>query len=558
MYKRITAAVLLLALTLSTLILAVPAQAVALDAVDPAASKLTISAQSGPPEDPNQIIHVDHQNLAGRQITLQMADGKTWQDVAMQVAGGDRLSFTRKYLAPGTRQYRAVVLAADGVAAVSNSVKITYMTNPQRPDMTLSATRNTLQIKVAGGRGLVIKLFRTDSGRQLIWSSGAPAATSSYTLNVPVDVTRDGPVSIEAIGTVGTTEVASGNLSFWGYTPVRLGLTDTSQPHAQKKEFAFTGDLQAGSVVTLQRHNGSAWTNVWTSKPLQAGQKNPTAAYVFPAEAKASFRAVQTRSGKTIATTASVTAAYTRMATSPRSTTYGDLFDRADGRVAAKNSVSQTYFLDYTLTDRTGYFQEFTGGRWVNLNKLTFKKSAGYPHAAGVTVSTPVTHATVTRKYRVTIPETATQKGWTSKTAVIQHMNPLHYTGYKRTAYNYMKAYCPNQVINLIGGWTSYAYSGSQRIEMSTQLGTGKVLQYVALHECAHIRQFKLYNNDFQTMQPRLNAIFGGTGSLGMERAADCMAYAMGADSAYGGSYWRTCSSAQVSAARKMLAGIMP
>ncbi|MGY3318391.1 hypothetical protein [Arthrobacter sp. TE12232] len=45
-------------------------------------------------------------------------------------------------------------------------------------------------------------------------------------------------------------------------------------------------------------------------------------------------------------------------------------------------------------------------------------------------------------------------------------------------------------VISHIGGNTSFAWWPSYRIEMAQTYGTGKSLQCVALHECAHIASF--------------------------------------------------------------------
>ena len=424
-------------------------------------------------------------------------------------------------------------------------------------EMDISAQGNTVQLNVRNGKGLIVRLFRMNHGRQQLWTADKPAEADTYTLSIPVTVYAEGSVSVQASGFDGTVEAAvSRTLSFRATPPEKLDFSTLTLDYDATKVFDFTGDVPDGSTVALQRLSGEDWVTVWESVPVPSGQKIPPATYRFPAEDRASMRAVQLRDGKLKAITTPRSLAFTKLGSELRSATWGEMFEAAEGRIAANTSVSHTYYLDRALSDRTGYFQEYKDGRWVTLNTLTFRKSAGYPAAQGVTVSTPLTSATVTRKYRVTLPATARERGWTSRTATIQHMNPAHYDGYRKTAYNYMKAYCPNQVITLRGGTISYAHPSSYRIEMSQGM-SGKSLQYIALHECAHIRQFKLYGDDYDGLNQRMTALFGG-GSHGIERAADCMAYAMGADPVYGGSYLRSCTAQQTAAAKKVLAGAKP
>ena len=130
------------------------------------------------------------------------------------------------------------------------------------------------------------------------------------------------------------------------------------------------------------------------------------------------------------------------------------------------------------------------------------------------------------------------QKGWVSKIGTVRHENPRSYTGYRKLSYDYMKKYCPNQVITVKkGGSASTAHSGSLRIEMAP--GQGSQHKAIALHECAHIITFRLYGSGLEAMDRRLNKIFKS--SNGVEMVADCMAYRMGADRSAVNWYTQDC-----------------
>lgn len=143
-----------------------------------------------------------------------------------------------------------------------------------------------------------------------------------------------------------------------------------------------------------------------------------------------------------------------------------------------------------------GALQELRGGKWVNLQMLTWKKTSGYSSTSPA-VRTPVTWSTTARTYRVVVNPSRTEAAYISKAVTIRHENPAHYTGYHGLSYSYMKAYCPRQIIELKSPGFSYSWPQSRKIQIATGYGTGGPLKYVSLHECAHIRQFAVYNDDF-------------------------------------------------------------
>lgn len=328
----------------------------------------------------------------------------------------------------------------------------------------------------------------------------------------------------------------------------------SSSPDSDRaKVFNFSGYGFTGGTISLQRLSGAGiWTTVQTTAVLKEDSASLT--YRFPTEATAKFRAVLNKSGKRLFTSVPQTVAYAREETSVQAeeSYTNNPFSTADGRVAAGTQWATTYSLYGALSDRRGSLQEYSNGIWRTVQSVSFTKASGWK----ATVKSPLVSATTSKRYRFTVASTDQETSWTSGSTVIAHMNPADYTGYKKAAYNYMKPYCPKQVITLIDGDVSYAYSESYRIEMAQTYGTGKALQYVALHECAHITSFKLYD-DYYKLWTRMNAIYGSWPS-GVEQLADCMAYAMGADKNYGGTYTRDCSGYRGTAARRVLAGIKP
>lgn len=233
------------------------------------------------------------------------------------------------------------------------------------------------------------------------------------------------------------------------------------------------------------------------------------------------------------------------------------LFGVAEGRIPSYTQRSYTIRVYNTLSSRTGRFQVWRGGAWKTLQQLRWTLQPGRTVTASQTVASPKTSATVKRKYRLVIDGTRYEKAWVD-TTTISHENPRDYTGQRKRAYGYMRAYCPNQIITVVPGWTSYAWTGSRRIEIGGSYPAGAGFRYVALHECAHIRQYALYKDNYGALARRMNAIYGGKGGTGLERAADCMAYAMGADRAAGGTYTTKCSGDRGKAASLLLAGRKP
>lgn len=54
------------------------------------------------------------------------------------------------------------------------------------------------------------------------------------------------------------------------------------------------------------------------------------------------------------------------------------MFKKADGKVAAGNQLSEKTVLAGIRTNRTGAVQELRRGKWVTLQRLSWKKTINY------------------------------------------------------------------------------------------------------------------------------------------------------------------------------------
>jgi hypothetical protein len=426
---------------------------------------------------------------------------------------------------------------------------------------------NTVTVTMTNGIGLTARVNITIGDKDSVWTAPAPATTATYTIVASYGASASGVVRLQAVALKNGAEVAwGGNWTVWT-TPALpppppvapkidfVNYDDASLP-AKTLQFSGMTTGKTGTSIALQRNDAGVWKTVWTSRPLGATESwAQFTAYTFKTEGTAPFRALLLSAGKTLSTSPTRTLAYKRMATNVFApfSAGGKPFGTADGRVAAKTQWSDTYQLSYAATSRTGRLQEYRGGKWVTLQTMSFTKANNFRAA----VKTPLTAGTVVRKYRVSVDGTAQEKAWTSATSTIEHVDPARYTGYKKASYDYMKRYCPNQVITLIPGQTSYAHSLSRQIQMATGIPDQTALKFVSLHECAHILSFKVYS-DYNQLVKRMNAIYGTRTAPGVEQLADCMASAMGGDIRRSGYRTTNCTGARADAARKILAGKKP
>jgi hypothetical protein len=79
-------------------------------------------------------------------------------------------------------------------------------------------------------------------------------------------------------------------------------------------------------------------------------------------------------------------------------------------------------------------------------------------------------------------------------------------------------------------------------------------LNYVAAHECMHMRQYRAYGGNVKALSAAMNKIYGGRGFTGLERNADCMTRAVGI-TVTNKAYASSCKGTKGKAAKRILAG---
>lgn len=495
----ITAALAAVTVALGLIIPATPAMAAASPTV-------TLVSESGATIEKNKgRFTYKTKNATGKSAAVQAKLAGVWKDIGtaetVRSASTSR-SVDYAFQKEGALDFRAVVKTGSKVSAVSKTVKVTYKKR---------VARNV---------------------------KPSPKPVLKQALK-PAPAVKDKAPKVTPVINL------SPNYSIASTVPV--------------KAFTFSGTGLSGAKIKLQRKSSTgSWRTVWTSKAQLASSVTVQHSHRFGTESTGTFRATAFKGGRTVAKSREVKLSYKRQSNvvyTMSNVAYGaGLFKTGLGRVAAGDRLSHDYQIWGARSSRKGVLQRIDGGRWVTVQTVWFTPENGFK----VTVKTPVVQINAKKAYRFKVVATDQEKSWTSKRVTIKHVNPRSYTGYKAAAYNYMRGYCPSQILNLVGGPVSYTYFPSYLIEMSTQLGRGKSLQYVALHECAHIISYKLYADVFDSFTNRMNEIYGTSGSLGREHLADCMALAMGADPRWSGNYTRDCSGYRGEAARHVLAGHRP
>lgn len=415
---------------------------------------------------------------------------------------------------------------------------------------------NTVTITMSNGIGHSVRLVGAINGKDVVlWTAPSKVNTAQYKVRATYSIKQTGLMFLRAEAMKNGSAVAQSlKYTVWLQPSVPPAITPaiTIYPLSKNadpvKRFSFSGKGFTGAKISLQRLDAGTWKTAKTTGILKADE--PTLSATLGAEGTAVFRGILTKDGKTIATSSTLKVTYARQATS----VYANVrFGDEDKHVRAGAQRSVTFGLNGPLGERRGTFQVYRNGAWATLQTVRFTAANGWSAA----VKTPLVSATVKQSYRLVIEATPQEKAWTSSTTVIEHLSTRDYdTYFKKTASNYMKAYCPNQAIRLIDGPISYADYPAYVISMGRGVQVGLPLQFVALHECAHILSYRLYSKDVTKLYSRMNAIYGNRPD-GMEQLADCMAYAMGGTKGFG-YYTGNCSGARGDAARKVLAGRKP
>lgn len=212
--------------------------------------------------------------------------------------------------------------------------------------------------------------------------------------------------------------------------------------------------------------------------------------------------------------------------------------------------------------------QRKDGSKWVTVDTATVSRSsAKFSVAYKVKPGKKSFRLVVAKTSRST---SATQK-WTTRTT-----DGVKYKSYIARARSYMKAYCPSTPIfvdtNLVNSrtvgmatekyvWISTSaskrtYTWQHQIHIEGGLSKAE-LRHVALHECAHIVQFRrlVKGPEARAKAEKTTAkVFkakAGEYGDGNERQADCMAIVITKKPQYGG-YTQSCGGARGTSAKAL------
>ncbi|MFD1721898.1 hypothetical protein [Amnibacterium endophyticum] len=244
---------------------------------------------------------------------------------------------------------------------------------------------------------------------------------------------------------------------------------------------------------------------------------------------------------------------------------------------------SSRHYLPYEAP-RVVLQRRIGGGAWRDVRRASFTDS-GIAASTGVVRVPRSTERRVVR-YRFVSLAGTTSQGFRWQRAVsapvrIVYENQQRYTGLARTAYRAMRPYCPAASVHVVDriagddGFAGVYREGGTRIDLARAIGRypAAAIRGVALHECAHQRQFLNWGASPQgwtrmtaAMDRRFvdDAAPAGTAPTRsgegaslpfdpVEHAADCAALSVerGAYLGYGG--W--CSPKELRAGRALLQG---
>lgn len=142
---------------------------------------------------------------------------------------------------------------------------------------------------------------------------------------------------------------------------------------------------------------------------------------------------------------------------------------------------------------------------------------------------------------------------------------------YAKSVYNYVKNWCPKaRVLNhpsvTKGDVYGMMWWGSDYLAIRTDIPQS-ITKSIALHECGHMLQAKAYGVGGKSLAvARMKAIYGGSGTYGLEQNADCIAAYLSprsAPSSVGASsearFWSvSCTGYKGEAAKRILSGRRP
>lgn len=168
----------------------------------------------------------------------------------------------------------------------------------------------------------------------------------------------------------------------------------------------------------------------------------------------------------------------------------------------------------------------------------------------------------VTVRYRVAVHAGGSvREGDVSPAVTVRYENPRRYTGFALAMHQAVQRYCPEATIHVMalpGGEAGEQPLGRYELRIAPGVRdySAAYARSVALHECAHFLQWKVYgasSSGYRTMLRQADRIFGTNHAVPMEHMADCMARAVEPHGYLG--YGGRCTATQLRYAERVLAG---
>lgn len=218
----------------------------------------------------------------------------------------------------------------------------------------------------------------------------------------------------------------------------------------------------------------------------------------------------------------------------------------------------------YPAFGRTVHLQRNDGGTWVDVATYPTDDDLMYDV---VEPAIPPLQVDGDVEYRLFSPGGTYDLELVSDPIRVNHQDRERWRSLRDAAFQTVAAYCPDADIHVDMPFddvdlAGFAYYATGEIGLAPDL-SGDLLQSVALHECAHTIQGRVFGDDLTAQSARLLEIYGplpaldvGEVDAGMEQNADCMAEVMGAR--LPGYYTQDCSGARGDAARAVLEGRLP
>lgn len=356
----------------------------------------------------------------------------------------------------------------------------------------------------------------------------APVGVSAATISPAVSSSAvSSPASVVSVPSFASIPLAMSKAKTkWNTKLSSNTLNGKTKYYAKDKTIKVQGKTTKGSAkrtVNLQRYNSSTkkWSNYRTTKVSSSG----------------AFSFTLPKSTTSVSLRFSIPATKTHKSyTSPKTS-------------IQRTKPSSVALIDPALHARTVPWQQNKVSGWVDVGQKQKAKVSLQELRPGGSWKTVSTKSNVSRggvtfnlpkgntsandmkiQYRVSVADTKVTKGKASRAVTVQWDNPYNGNKMERDAYNYIKDKCPNTAVIISSKINDgSAASGTAQMGKNTiTIGTNTIpyyLETLALHECAHLKQWDLYKSNWTAFENKMNSIHGTLRKLGMEQNAHCISH---------------------------------